>query len=73
MILFRPGLLSYQLLVELIFLNTMSYLPQIPYSCLTKFTDTENTIYEYGVLSSLSTFSASVQGLPANGVSGFST
>jgi hypothetical protein len=29
----------------------MSYLPQISYSYLNKFTDTENTIYECGVLS----------------------
>jgi hypothetical protein len=51
MILSRPGLLRYQLFVELIFLNAMSYLPQIPYSDLTKIKSQQlRTLYEYGVL-----------------------
>ena len=50
MILSRPGLSSYQLLVELIFLNAMPYLPQIPYSYLTKSQKLRTRLYEYGVL-----------------------
>jgi hypothetical protein len=44
MIISRPGLSSYRLLVELIFLNAMSFFPKIPYSYLTKIAETKNKI-----------------------------